>query len=429
MSAPSGGAPRGDPPVAPPGDRSAAPAPRGLARFRGVWAAPQLAPVLVLSLFSRLAYGINALAIVLFVHDRTGSFARAGAVSAAYGAAAGLGLPLLGRLVDRVGQTRVLAVVALLHGCATAALVALGLSGAPTGALAAAGAVAGFTVPPISPCLRGIFADLLDGAETLRAALVLDAIVLELVFIGGPALTALLVAVASPAAALVVGAVVTVGGAWAFAWTPPSRAWRGSGPAGGLAGPLRSPGLRTLLISSVGLGFGLGTLEVALPAFGVEEGSRSWGGVFIAALSAGSAAGGLWYGAVAPPGVRRAYLVLGVVLSAGIALLALPGSALAMVLLAPVAGAALAPLTAAVNELTGEVAPEGTLTEAYAWAITAAVGGLAAGTAAAGVIIDEVGWREAILCGSAAGLMTAGVAYARRATLGTSRGVPDVEGA
>lgn len=386
-------------------------------RFRGVWATPQVPYVVLSSLVARMPYGINALAIVLFVHERTGSFARAGVVSAAYGAAAGVGLPIFGRVVDRVGQTRVLVVTASVHGVAVGALVGLGLAGAPTGVLALAGAAGGLSIPPISPCVRGIFDRVFSSEESLRAALALDAILLEVVYIGGPMLTALLVAVASPAAALVCSGVFMVLGALSFAAAPPSRGWRGAPVVAGRVGPLRSPGLRTLLVSSVGLGFGLGTVEVGLPAFGVEEGSRSLGGVFIAALALGSAAGGLLYGARAPAGIRRAYLLLGVALSVGIGLLALAGSTASMILLAPLAGAALAPLTAAVNELTGVVAPAGTLTEAYAWSITAAVAGMALGVACAGVIVDESGWRAALLAGSGAGLVTAAVAFWRRGTI------------
>ena len=133
-----------------------------MSRFRGVWATPQVPLVVIASLVARLPYGINALAIVLFVQERTGSFARAGVVSAAYGLGAGVGLPVFGRVVDRVGQTRVLVATSCVHGCGVALLVGLGLAGAPTGALALAAAVAGVAVPPISPCVRGIFDELLS---------------------------------------------------------------------------------------------------------------------------------------------------------------------------------------------------------------------------------------------------------------------------
>jgi MFS family permease len=398
-----------------------------LNRFRGVWDAPHARSLLVSSFLARFPYGMIAFGIVLFVHDLTGSFARAGAVSAASAIAAGIGLPVLGRLVDRLGQTRVLLVAGVLNGVFLAALIALGLGGAGTGVLVAVAFAAGLFVPPVSPCIRGVWPDVLSGEEKLRSAFALDAILLEMAFIGGPTLTAGLVAVASPAAALAVAiGFTTVGTLW-FAATPPSRAWRGTDRPAGWLGPLRSPGLRTLMVSSALLGFPIGALDVALPAFGVAEGSRSLGGVFIAAMAAGSLAGGVWYGARGGGrGVLRAYLVLSLLFPVGFALVALPSSVLAMLIVAPIAGAVWAPLTTAENELTGAIAPAGTVTEAYAWIITAVVTGVSAGTLMAGVVVDASGWRDAVLVGVAVAAASAVWALARRHTLETPRRPPSL---
>jgi len=395
-----------------------------LSRFRGVWAAPHVRALLLSSFVARLPYGMNALALVLFVHEQTGSFARAGIVSAASALFAGIGLPIMGRVVDRVGQTRVLVLTAVVDVAAVAGVIALGLADAPTGAMVAVAAVAGFFVPPVSPCLRGLWSELLPGEEHLRSALALDAILLETIFIGGPVLTAGLVAVASPAVALAVGASLMVLGTLAFAAAPVSRTWRGSSRTGGWLGPLRSRGLRTLMVSSALLGFPIGVLDVALPAFGVEQGSRSYGGVFIAAMAAGSLVGGLWYGARAHGGVVRMYVVLSALFPVGLFLLLLPSSVVAMLIVAPLAGMVWAPLTTAENELAGAVAPAGTVTEAYAWLITGVIGGLAVGTSVAGVVVDETGWREAVLLGAACSVAGAVFAFARRRTLGPLA-VPD----
>src|SRR5207342_1928433 len=67
------------------------------------------------SLLSRLPIGINALAIVLFLREQTGSFAIAGAVSGSLAAGSGLGAPFVGRLVDRIGARRVLVPLACVH--------------------------------------------------------------------------------------------------------------------------------------------------------------------------------------------------------------------------------------------------------------------------------------------------------------------------
>jgi MFS family permease len=370
------------------------------------------------SMFARLPFGVDALAVLLYVQDRTGSFATGGLVSASTAVAAAIGTPVLGRLVDRNGQTRVLVASALAHALGMALLLGLGESGAPIWTLAACAVLIGL-YPPISPCFRGLWDGLLDrDPESIRTALALDAILLEVVFIGGPLMAAVLFALGSPAAALVLVTVLSTAGTLAFAAAPPSRRWRSeSTQDGGLLGPLRAPGLRTLLLIAVPTGAALGAIDVALAAFGVEHGSKSIGGVAIACLALGSAIGGILYGVRVPPDVRRTYLVLVATLPLGVALLAVASSTLALFALAPLAGAMIAPLTAAENELAAMVSPAGTVTEAYSWIITATVAGLSVGNAVAGVVVEHGSWRTAVLLAAGVSAFGAVAGVARKATL------------
>ena len=136
------------------------------------------------------------------------------------------------------------------------------------------------------------------GSEDLAAtAFAFEAIVQEVFFITGPLLVALLVAVASPQAALAFVAVVTLG-RHARVRGHARRRGRRAGEAGPdrLVGALASPGVRTLLVVSAAFGLAFGTLEVTMPAFADEHGSAATGGVLLAALAVGSMLGGVWYG-------------------------------------------------------------------------------------------------------------------------------------
>ena len=55
-------------------------------RYARVLRAPHVARLLGAAVIARMPIGIDSLAIVLFVRDETGSFARAGLVAAAFGA-------------------------------------------------------------------------------------------------------------------------------------------------------------------------------------------------------------------------------------------------------------------------------------------------------------------------------------------------------
>ena len=78
-------------------------------------------------------------------------------------------------------------------------------------------------------------------------------------------------------------------------------------------GALRSPGIRTLVLVTLPMGFCFGAMEVTLPAFAEAHGHRPLAGVLVATWSFGSAIGGLAYGARSwrgAPGRRYARLAM-----------------------------------------------------------------------------------------------------------------------
>ncbi len=64
--------------------------------------------MLTLSIIARLPLAMFSIGLLVHAQRLTGSFAAAGLVTAAYAVALGIGGPLLGRVVDRRGQTLVL---------------------------------------------------------------------------------------------------------------------------------------------------------------------------------------------------------------------------------------------------------------------------------------------------------------------------------
>ncbi|MEA2272752.1 MAG: hypothetical protein QOI98_1460 [Solirubrobacteraceae bacterium] len=390
-----------------------------MSSYARILRAPSVASMIAAAVLARMPFGILSLGLVLFVREQTGSFTVAGAVSGAYALAAAVFSPVQGRLFDRLGPTRVLVPFGIASGLGLIGLVVLGLAHAPAGVLVASGALTGAVTPPISPALRVLLGDILaDEAGLVTVAYALDAILLEAVFILGPLFAAVMIALASPAAAILAAvAFMTTGTLW-FALVPPARRWRGEVRERHPAGALASPAMRTLLLATIPLGFCLGGLEVTMPAFGREQGSGAIAGVGLAVVSVGSVVGGLFYGSVAHrrPALRD-WLRFMFVLPVCFGVLAAAHSVVAMLLLAPLAGVALAPLTTVENALVPGAAPEGTLAEAFTWVITATVFGVAGGSALAGVLVDAAGWRWAQLAVSALGLLGALIAWARRDTL------------
>jgi MFS family permease len=391
------------------------------ARYARVLRTPHVLPIMAAALVARLPIGIDSLAIVLFLRDRTGSYATAGIVSAAFALGSGAGAPLSGRLIDRFGQGRVLVPLALVHTGGLALLVGLALADAPTTLLLPAALIAGMSIPPISATLRPLWGPMLAGeTDLLPTAYALDSVMIEFVFVFGPLLTAAATVLLSPVAALALAAALLVAGTVAFASSPPSRAWRPDPSAGGHGwlGALRSPGLRTLVAATVPLGFCFGAMEVTLPAFSEEMASRAWAGVLLSVWSFGSAAGGIAYGARAGTlPLARTFVVLAAILPLTFLPLALAPSVWVMPVLCLLAGVAIAPLLASGNQLVVDVAPAGALTEAYTWPITALVVGLSVGNAVAGLLVELADWRVSFLVGAAIAMLGSLLAFTRRATL------------
>lgn len=366
--------------------------------------------------------GIDTLAIVLFVRAQTGSFASAGLAAAAFGIGSGVTSPAQGRLIDRRGHARVMLPLAAGHALSLGALVVFGLSGAPTVVLVTCGLAAGMTVPPVGFVVRPMLPRLLgDRGDLLPSAYALDGIAIEMVFISGPLLTAVVVSVASPAAALLVACGFALAGTLVLVTSPASRGWRPEPfeEERHLLGALASPGVRTLVAATAPVGFALGATEVTMTAFASHHGSRAAAGALLALWAMGSATGGLAYGSrdhALAPGAR--WVRLAAVFPLCSAPLLVAPSIAAMAPLAFIAGLCLAPLLAAVNQLIGDVAPPGAVTEAFAWPITAVALGAAAGSAAAGAIAESLGWREGFVAVVVAGLLGGVVAVGRRATVG-----------
>ena len=112
--------------------------------------APRVGVLIAAVLLGRLPFAINALAVLLYAREVTGSFAGAGLVSGALALGSAFGAPLQGRLVDLRGESMLL-VLAGVHGAALISIWVLGEAGAPVAALMAAAIVGGLAFPPPAP--------------------------------------------------------------------------------------------------------------------------------------------------------------------------------------------------------------------------------------------------------------------------------------
>jgi MFS family permease len=393
----------------------------GRARYAAILRMSHVVPLLGASMIARLPFGMYALGLVLYLAQERDSFAVAGLVDGAFAIGAAIGSPFQSRLIDRLGQRRVLLPLAVAQAGATAALIALTETGAPTAALVGCGLLGGIAIPNVGAALRALWPELLRRREDLVAsAFALDSVAIELLFTAGPLIAAVITAAVSPIGALALSAACTVTGVALFVMQPPSRDWKPHAQAGshGMLGALRSGGVRTLMVVGLPIGFCFGAVEISLPAFASEFGAPEWAGALLSAWALASAVGGLAYGARSwrlP--LDSIYLRLAALLPLGfLPALAAPSVAVMALLIVP-AGLLIAPLGAAGNQLVGRVAPAGAVTEAYTWPVTAMIAGFAVGSATGGALVEGIDWHACYVAAAVAGMLGALITYSQRATL------------
>ncbi len=372
----------------------------GLRRYRDLLRVPGVAPLMLAAFVGRMPYAMNVLAVILLLRAAGFDYADVGIVTAASGLSVGVAAPVLGRVIDRVGQTKVLLVASVFTAVSGTAFVVAVLEGAGTTLVTALAFVAGLCVPPVSPSLRSLLPSLV-GRERLDTAFALDALLLELVFVTGPLLAAGIATTISPQVAFLTGITFQTAGGLGVAASPYSRAWRPEPrePGARRAGALGTAGIRVLVLTLALTAVALGVLEIGIPAFAEEHATRDDAGWLFALLSVGSLAGGLWYGAREwrlPPHLR--FLVVTAVLTLGLVPVPLAGSMGVFAVLVTVAGLGLAPSTAAAYSLIGDLAPAGAVTESYSWQIVGYVAGSAVGSWLAGVVVEQVSVTAALAC-------------------------------
>ena len=404
-----------------------------LADYRAALTAPGAPLPALTSALGRLPTAMVGLATLLYVQRTLGSFAVAGLVSAGMLIGVSAGSVLQGRLIDRIGPTRPLLVAALLLAAAGSALITAVEHRAPLGVLVACAVAVGLTQPALPGSSRSLWARLVPPGPARDAAYSYEAISLEVFFILGPALAAFLMTAPWPGTGAATALVLLVLGSAGFALTRPVRTQRPapSRRAASLLGPLAVPGLKTVVLASLGFGLAVGTVEVGVPAVTAQHGSPALAGVLLSAWSVASVLAGVLY--ALRPWPRPLHLRLPALLgmfAMGVAAMSLTGPLASLTVLVAamlVAGATITPQVTAHSFGVEAVAPPGTATEAFGWIVTAATLGISAGQSSAGLVVDAAGPPYAFLLGGAAGLVVTAILWWRRGTLAPAAPVAVVE--
>jgi MFS family permease len=386
-----------------------------LTTYRRVLGLPGALAFSLSGLVARLPISMVSLGIVLLVSTRTGSYSLAGSVSAAYLVANAASAVLQARLIDRLGQRRVLPLYVTVFAVGLVAMMAAVENdvGAPWPHLCAA--VSGAAMPLVGSCVRARWSHLVPDRQALHTAFAFESVVDETVFIIGPALVTVLATTVHPLAGLVTAVVAATLGTAALvvqrSTEPPAG---GSGSRHG-RGALPWAVLGPLVACSVTMGALLGGAEVATVARSDELGATALSGLMLGLWALGSLVAGVVTGALHLRASNEARFRWGMLV---LALLMVPlpfvDGFVSLGIFLALSGFAISPTLIASFALVEETVPAGRLTEGISLFTTGLGAGLAPGAALVGLVVDHAGAASSYWVTVAAGALGALVAFGSR---------------
>ncbi len=360
-----------------------------MAGYRDLLRTPGVARIIAAQLVARFPNGMTSLAILLHVEQTTGSYGAAGIVLAASSVGQAIAGPVTSRWMGAWGMRRVLA---LTLAVCTLSVVALALLPLTLPGYMAFALLAGLSTPPVQSAVRTIYPKLVNAGQ-LTPLFSLDASLQEIIWIVAPVVITLVSTQAGTVEGLLLVAVMLVGGGSWFILLPEVGRVRipRSRRAFGLV-VLKPPVMLATVVGFLLIG-ACSAVEVGVVATFGHDGLEA--GLVLAVFSAGSLIGGLAFGhiPIGPWAMARRLLIVTVGLSLTMIMLNVYWIGGTLVL----AGLGIAPALAVLFAITTASVKFSETAEAFGWAGTGQLIGAAAGSAVAGILIDQSGPMGAYL--------------------------------
>lgn len=352
---------------------------------------------------ARLPMAMSTIGIVAMLSQVRGEYWLAGAVAATFALTNALLAPQISRLVDRLGQSRVLTPAAALSIAGFIGLIAATHFGAPDWTLFAFALLAA-AMPSMPAMVRARWTALYRGTPRLNTAFAFESVLDELVYISGSALAVGLSVSLFPEAGPVASTLFLAIGSVAFVLQ--KRTEPGIQPvargAGGSTMTLAPVQILTLTLIAIGAIFG--TAEVTVIALTAEFGNAAAASLVLGGYAVGSLFVGLVFGTLKLTMPLSRQFAIAVAIAAATTLPLLFVGNIPMLALALFAsGAAISPTFITAFGLIERLVPAAKLTEGITWVTTGIGIGMAIGSFASGWVIDSFGPAQGFWVSIAAG--------------------------
>ncbi|HEV7274844.1 MAG TPA: MFS transporter [Devosiaceae bacterium] len=340
---------------------------------------------------ARMPMAMAPIGIVAMLSQTHGEYWLAGAVAATYALANALLAPQISRVVDRLGQGRVLAPTTLVAVVAFAALMLAASQDWPAWTLFAT-ALAAALMPSFPAMVRARWSELFRDRPELNTAFAFESAADELVYIAGASLSVGLSVALFPEAGLLASTVLLAVGALAFIAQRSTEPALQPGSSVGGKSAIRQRPVQIVTLALVFVGAIFATAEVSVIAVTEALGEPGAASLVIGGYAVGSFVIGLVIGALNLRMKLQHQLAIALtVLAATQVPLPFANTVPLLGLAVFVSGLAISATFITAFGLIERRVPAAVLTEGITWVMTGIGIGMALGSFVSGWVVDSYG--------------------------------------
>ncbi|TIP30648.1 MAG: MFS transporter [Mesorhizobium sp.] len=352
---------------------------------------------------ARMPMAMAPIGIVAMLSQTHGEYWLAGAASATYALANAFVAPQISRLVDRLGQARVVVPTTVISVLAFVVLIAAANQDWPTWTLFVSALLAA-AMPSIPAMVRARWTELFRDRPEMNTAFAFESAADELVYIAGASLSVGLSVALFPEAGMLASTLFLAIGSTALILQRSTEPRVRPVDQGSRGSAIRLRPVQIITFALIFIGATFATTEVSTVAITKELGQPGAASLVIGVYALGSFVVGIILGALNLKTPLQIQLAIAVAIIALTTLPVLVADTVPLLALAVlVSGVAISPTFITAFGLIERRVPEAMLTEGVTWVMTGIGIGMALGSFAAGWVVDAFGAQSGFLVSVAAG--------------------------
>ncbi|RWQ39521.1 MAG: MFS transporter [Mesorhizobium sp.] len=369
---------------------------------------------------ARMPMAMAPIGIVAMLSQTHGEYWLAGAVSATYALANAFAAPQISRLVDRLGQARIVVPTTVISVLAFVVLIAAANQDWPIWTLFVSALLAA-AMPSIPAMVRARWTELFRDRPEMNTAFAFESAADELVYISGASLSVGLSVALFPEAGMLASTLFLAFGSTAFILQRSTEPRVRPVDQGSSGSAIRLRPVQIITLALIFIGATFATTEVSTVAITKELGQPGAASLVIGVYALGSFVVGIIIGAMNLKTPLQIQLAIAVAIIALTTLPLLVADTVPLLALAVfVSGVAISPTFITAFGLIERRVPEAMLTEGITWVMTGIGIGMALGSFAAGWVVDAFGAQSGFLVSVAAGTIALVIVLAGQRSLATA---------